>query len=238
MTIDLALFGSALLLGFVGSTHCVGMCGGISATLGAAGGANNVKLSLSYNVGRVLCYTLLGAIVGGSVELLTIPVTPVLPQIGLWLRSLAGLLVIAMGLYVAGWWSGLTRLEAIGKHLWRHVQPLTRKLLPPRHAGSALLLGALWGLLPCGMVYSSLSWTAMNGTALGGAEWMAAFGIGTLPAMMVTTHGGSYIRDLTRRPRVRKLVAIALIIFGASAAVLPWLHGAHSEHEHMHHAAM
>lgn len=238
MTIDLALLGSALLLGFVGSTHCVGMCGGISATLGAVGGANNAILALSYNCGRVLCYMLLGLIVGGSVELITIPIAPAIPQIGLWLRSLAGVFAVALGLHVAGRWRGFTRIEALGKYLWRHVQPITGTLLPPRHAGSALLLGGLWGLLPCSMVYSSLGWAAANGTAIGGAEWMVAFGIGTLPAMLITTQGGGYIRGLIRRPFMRRLAALMLIIFGISTAVLPWLHEVHAGHEHLHHSAM
>jgi uncharacterized protein len=229
MAIDGALLGGGFLLGLLGSTHCIGMCGGISATLGAAGGANNPTFSLAYNLGRVLCYTLLGLLVGGSVELFSAPLAP---QIGLSLRTLAGLLTIAMGLYVGGWWNGLTRLEAIGKYLWRYVQPLTRSLLPPRHVGSALALGALWGLLPCGLIYSSLSWAALNGSAFGGAQAMAAFGVGTLPAMLITTHGGSYIRGVTRRPWLRRGGAIALIFFGVSAALLPWWHSAHPAHDH------
>ena len=217
----------AFLLGFMGSAHCLGMCGGISAALGAANERRAFSLSLAYNIGRVLSYALLGALVGTLAQNLSQPLLQWLPQSARWLRTLAGLMVIAMGFYVAGWWSGLTQLEKIGAHVWRHIQPLTRPLLPPKSIGAALLLGELWGFLPCGLVYSSLTWAALSADAALGAVWMTAFGVGTLPAMLATTHGGSYIQRWRQRPALRFSAALVLIAAGVVATAMPWQHAMH-----------
>lgn len=232
MNIDATIILPAFLLGFMGSAHCLGMCGGISAALGAANGRNTLSLSISYNIGRVLSYAVLGAIVGGATQSLSQPILQLLPAGSRWLRTFAGLMVIAMGFYVAGWWRGLAYLEIMGGYLWRYIQPLTKSLLPPQNNSAAMLLGGLWGLLPCGLVYSSLTWAALNGNAVQGAIWMTAFGAGTLPAMLATTHGGSYVRTWTQRPMLRRIAAIVLIVSGFVAVALPWLH---TQHDHTHH---
>lgn len=234
MMFDVSFVLPAFLLGFMGSTHCLGMCGGISAALGAAGARRSFSLSLAYNIGRVLSYALLGALLGALTQELSQPLLQWLPQSARWLRTLAGLMVIAMGFYVAGWWRGLAQLERVGGYVWRYVQPLTKSLLPPKNVGPALLLGGLWGFLPCGLVYSSLAWAALVADPLRGALWMAAFGAGTLPAMLATTHGSAYLRRWTQRPLLRNAAALILIAGGIVAAVIPWQH---ASHDHTHPAA-
>lgn len=236
MIFDASIILPAFLLGFMGSAHCLGMCGGISAALGAANERRTFALSVSYNIGRVLSYTLLGALVAGMAQGFSQPLLQLLPQGARWLRTLAGLMVIAMGFYVAGWWRGLTHLEKIGAHVWRYVLPLTKPLLPPKSIGAALLLGELWGFLPCGLVYSSLTWAVLSADAMRGALWMAAFGIGTLPAMLATTHGGSYLRNWKQRPALRHAAALVLIVAGIVAAAMPWLHAQHDHSDHLDHA--
>ncbi len=234
---------AGFLLGLFGSGHCLGMCGGIGAALGGA--ANRRALALAYHVGRIGSYTALGALIGTLVALGAGALQPLLPLVGALLRTLAALLVIAMGLYVAGWWFGLTRLEALGARLWRHVAPLTRRLLPPPNLGAALLLGALWGLLPCGLIYSSLAWAAASGNALDAALRMAAFGLGTLPAMAAVTFGGQQLQQRLQRPLLRRVAGVVLIGFGLFALGQVWLHdhdnhatapddmpGAHEHHHH------
>lgn len=244
MTESLSL-GAALLLGLLGSSHCLGMCGGIGAALGAASD-RRWSLALLYHLGRIGSYALLGGLLGLLVQIGAGALQPALPVIGALLRTLAALLVIAMGLYVAGWWLGVTRLEMVGSHLWRRLQPLTRPLLPPRNAGAAIALGALWGLLPCGLIYSSLAWAAASGDALQSAARMAAFGLGTLPAMAAATLGGQQLQRHLRRPGLRKIAGVVLIGFGVIALQQVWLHrhGDHgaadaamepAPHQHMHH---
>lgn len=214
---------AALLVGLMSSSHCLAMCGGIGATLGAASGRPQPLLALAYNLGRVACYALLGLIAGALVLGLGALLQDQLPLLGRGLRSLAALLVIAMGLYVAGWWYGLTRLERLGSGLWRRLQPQVSRLLPARTPAAALALGALWGLLPCGLVYSSLSWAATSGEPLRAALLMGAFGLGTLPAMWATTLGGQQLAHRLRRPWVRRLAGALLVLFGLYTLAHVWL---------------
>lgn len=147
---------SALILGLLGGGHCLGMCGGLMGALTLAIPAEQrgrrLRLLLAYNLGRILSYACAGLLLGLAGW--AVARTPLAGA----LRVVAGLLLIAMGLYLAGWWSGLTRVEALGRGLWRHLEPFARRLLPVSSLPRALLLGAIWGWLPCGLVYSTLLW--------------------------------------------------------------------------------
>ena len=135
------------------------------------------RLLLAYNLGRISSYTLAGLLLGLAGW--AVANSPLV----MGLRVVAALLLIAMGLYLAGWWSGLTRIEALGRGLWRYIQPLTRRFMPVTSLPRALVLGSLWGWLPCGLVYSTLLWAASQGNALDSAALMLAFGLGTLPVL-------------------------------------------------------
>ena len=118
------------------------------------------------------------------------------------LRVLAALLLIAMGLYLAGWWSGLTRIEVLGRGVWRHIQPLASRLLPV----SSLPVRCCWGLvgwLPCGLVYSTLLWAASQGHAGYSAALMLAFGVGTWPVLLATGLAAERVNTLLKRRSVR-----------------------------------
>ena len=162
----------------------MGMCGGLMGALTLAippaQRGRRLRLLVAYNVGRVLSYTAAGLMLGMAGW--AVANSPAV----LVLRIMAALLLIAMGLYLAGWWSGLTRIEAMGRGLWRHIQPVASRLLPVSSLPRALLLGALWGWLPCGLVYSTLLWAASQGNALHSAALMAAFGLGTWPVLLAT----------------------------------------------------
>lgn len=232
LAIDPLAIAGAVTIGLLANTHCLAMCGGISAALGAAGQKSNLAMALAYNLGRILCYMTLGALAGGTIAGLN----TLLPILGPVLRTLAGLLVIAMGLYIGSWWMGLTRLEMIGSKLWRRLQPLSKNWLPPRHPGYALLLGALWGLLPCGLIYSTLSWAATSGNPVRGAVLMGSFGLGTLPALLLTALGGQRAIALLKQPILRKIAGVLLIAMGIFTVITPWLHAGHAGHnQHDHH---
>src|SRR5690606_24393006 len=135
---------------------------------------------LAYNVGRIASYALAGAAFGyiGS-RLLTLT-----PDARLVARLVAGGFMVALGLYLTGWWRLLGALERAGGRLWRHLEPIGRRFLPVDHPGKAFLVGMVWGWLPCGMVYAALAWSLTAGSALEGAALMGAFGAGTLPALL------------------------------------------------------
>ncbi|EKT4465735.1 sulfite exporter TauE/SafE family protein [Pseudomonas putida] len=208
----LPLLGSALVLGLLGGGHCLGMCGGLMGALTLAippeQRGRRLRLLLAYNLGRILSYATAGLVLGlAGVALASSPLAQ-------GLRVVAALLLIAMGLYLAGWWSGLTRIEALGRGLWRHVQPLATRLLPVSSLPRALLLGALWGWLPCGLVYSTLLWAASQGNAAHSAVLMLAFGLGTWPVLVATGLAAERVGAVLRKRGVRMAGGLLVILFG------------------------
>jgi sulfite exporter TauE/SafE len=182
-------FLAVFLIGLLGGVHCAGMCGGIVSALslqmpGATARSGPAwPIHLAYNLGRISSYAIAGAVMGalGSLGLLLNNWLPV--QMALYVA--ANLMMVALGLYL----TGLTRMLAFAEHagqwLWQRVQPLTRRFLPVRGVAQAFPLGMLWGWLPCGLVYSVLTMTLLSGSATRGAAIMLAFGLGTLPNLML-----------------------------------------------------
>lgn len=208
----LPLLISALILGLLGGGHCLGMCGGLMGALTLAippeQRGRRLQLLLAYNLGRILSYASAGVLFGlAGWAVASSPAA-------LLLRIVAGLLLISMGLYLGGWWSGLTRIEALGRGLWRHIQPLASRLLPVSSLPRALLLGALWGWLPCGLVYSTLLWAASQGDALDSCLLMLAFGLGTWPVLLATGMAAERLTALLRRRGVRMAGGLLVILFG------------------------
>ncbi|MGD8174687.1 sulfite exporter TauE/SafE family protein [Marinimicrobium sp. ARAG 43.8] len=203
---------AAFTLGLFSGAHCIGMCGGIVGALSVAipadqRGARRWGLHLGYNVGRITSYSVMGVLAGlvaGGVA----PLTPVL-------RVLAGLLLVAMGLYLAGWWRGLLLLERAGGRLWRHIQPLGRRLMPVARLPQAVLLGALWGWLPCGLVYTALAYALMQGDALVSGGVMLAFGLGTLPSLLAAGLMAGKLTQLLQQRALRTVLAVLIMVFGA-----------------------
>jgi len=201
----LALF----LVGLLGGTHCVGMCGGIVGAL-AMGAPARWSMHLAYNTGRIASYAAAGAIAGllGAASLGLEGQVPV----RLILYFLANLMLIALGLYLTGVTRALAFTERAGQHLWRRLQPLTRRFLPARSVGQALPLGLLWGWLPCGLVYSALASALTAGSAGRGAFLMLAFGLGTLPNLLLAGILLARLNEFVRRPAVR--IGSGLLVLG------------------------
>ena len=207
-----ALLLSALLRGMLGGGHCIGMCGGLMGALTLAippeQRQRRLRLLLTYNLGRIASYGLAGLLLGGAGwALASGPAASVL-------RAIAGGLLVVMGLYLAGWWSGLTRIESLGRLLWRRVEPLARRLLPVGNARRALLLGAIWGWLPCGLVYSTLLWAASQGSPGQAGLLMLAFGLGTWPALLLSGLAAERLGHFLRRRGVRLTGGLLVIAFG------------------------
>jgi sulfite exporter TauE/SafE len=215
---------SAFLIGLLGSTHCLGMCGGISASLSMAlpvGKGYRLRQSvmlLAFNFGRIGSYVLIATLVA----LASTSAASQWASAGLVLRTLAGALLIFMGLSMGQWWQGIRYVERIGAPIWGRLSPLTRRLLPVNHGGQALALGALWGWLPCGLVYSTLGWAALQPTVGSAALTMLFFGLGTLPSMLATGYAAGWIRGLQTHRLFRKFTGALLILFGVWT--LPFQH--------------
>lgn len=210
---------AAFLVGLLGGVHCIGMCGGIVGALSmglqqdtARAGRTLWPELLAYNGGRILSYTLAGAVMGGLGALAADMAA--MHGARLWLQLLAALFMIAMGLYLGGWWFGLAQLERAGQRLWALISPLGRRLMPVRHAGQALALGLLWGWLPCGLIYSVLAWSMAAGGALEGAGLMLSFGLGTLPNLMLMGLAALKLKAWMHRVWVRRGAGLLVLGFG------------------------
>lgn len=216
MSVETGLL-AALLGGFVGSVHCLGMCGGIAGALGMAGGGRG-SFAVAYSAGRITSYALAGALAGALGAGLAGAA-----GLGPWLRLVMGIVLILLGLQVAINLKLLAPIEAAGARLWQRLAPAARRLVPPRNAGQALALGALWGWLPCGLVYGMLAAAAATGGAQDGALFMAVFGLGTAPAMVglawASGRGSSWLTA-----RRRRALGWLLVVFGAWTAATPLLH--------------
>ena len=180
-------YAAAFIAGVSGSLHCMVMCGGLSGALGmrARGAGKTAAGAFAYTsiyqMGRLLSYAMAGAICGGVGGVILSLVA--LPGLMLYLRLTAGMLIVLMGCQMLFSWRLLAAIEMGGAVVWRTLAPLSQKI-PRSGISQALLLGALWGWLPCGLVYSMLLLGVLGGSALHGALLMLVFGLGTLPVMM------------------------------------------------------
>jgi sulfite exporter TauE/SafE len=233
---DYESLGAAFTVGLLGATHCVGMCGGIVGAL-TSGLSEPLRQSrvrhfftqLSYNLGRIASYTLAGLLAGlAGQQVGLLGVTGGFP-LG---RVIAAVVMILMGVYLAGWWHALAWLERAGSHLWKRIEPLGRRVLPVRNPGQALLLGMVWGWLPCGLVYSALALALASGTALNGAAVMLAFGAGTLPALLTLGVTFDVVGRWVRDVRVRRVAGILVILLGLMMLLV--FPGHHGHHPHPH----
>ena len=211
---NLSNFGflSIFLVGLLSGTHCVGMCGGIVTALSAQLPQQKpaLPLHLAYNFGRLTSYMLAGAIMGalGSLSLMLNDALPV--QMALYVA--ANLMLLAMGLYLLGVTRAAAFIEKAGSWLWQRIQPFTRHFIPVSSIKQAFPLGMLWGWLPCGMVYGALSVALLSGSAWRGALTLLAFGLGTLPNLLLA---GMLLARFRRQMQAKPVrIVSGLLVFG------------------------
>ena len=223
----LASAGAGLLAGALSGVHCAAMCGGIVGAhaaipikvipIGAPPTQRQTRpltRNLAFNAGRIASYTLAGALAGSiSAATFVIHDSMALRQA---LFVLANVMLIALGLYLAGLWRGITVLERGGALLWRRIQPFAAALLAtPRPAlRHSLALGTLWGWIPCGLVYAMLVSALASGNAAHGALIMFAFGLGTLPNLLALGWAGAWLGKYGRDARLRRAAGWIICGFG------------------------
>ena len=202
---------AAILIGWVGGVHCLGMCGGIVSALSiSVPQSQRPALLLAYNAGRCLTYILLGAL-AGFLGYAGVSVLGLGPKV---LFALANLLLIGMGLYLMGWPMLVRPLEQGGQHLWRHIEPLARRFFPVTTPLRALMVGVAWGFLPCGLVYSALATAIAASNPLTGVLWMAGFALGTLPNLMLAGWMGAGLLNRLRQSSLRWLAGALVVAWG------------------------
>ena len=216
-------YAAAFMVGLLGGVHCIGMCGGIVGALSFSLSPQKKTPSsilLAYNIGPLGSYTFAGLLAGllGATLLEVIP----LAQVQQVLLLLSGVLMVLMGMYLASWWSLLRHFEHVGGRLWKLIEPFGRKLLPVRSPAQALLLGMIWGWLPCGLVYSVLIWSMSGGGALSGALLMLSFGLGTLPNLLAMGMFANRLQHFVQQSVVKTVAGSLLIGFGVLMCWRAW----------------
>lgn len=204
-------FVALFLVGLLGGTHCVGMCGGIVGAL-SLGTTARWSMLFAYNAGRILSYGAAGAI-AGTLGAASLGLEGQIPA-RLILYFLANLMLVALGFYLLGMTRALAFTERAGQGLWRFIQPFTKGFLPARSVKQAFPLGLLWGWLPCGLVYSALASALTAGSAGRGALMMLAFGLGTLPNLLLAGIVLARLNEFVRRPLVRMFSGLLVLGFG------------------------
>lgn len=211
--IELSLM-SAFLVGLLGGGHCVGMCGGIvgAVSMHLPQSKSKAPFLLSYNAGRILSYTFAGAIAGlvGASSFFLEHVLPIQHV----LYGITSLMLIALGLYLAGIWHGVTYLEGAGKGIWKTLQPYSKRYIPLQNIKQAFFLGSLWGWLPCGLVYSVLIAAIATGSAINGGLLMLAFGLGTLPTLLTMGMAAVRLKTMLQNIWVRRASGLLVLGFG------------------------
>lgn len=219
-----ALVLSGFLMGLFGGAHCVGMCGGIvSVVCGGAsrcapadGGAASSRWHFValYNAGRIASYAMAGALLGafGGTALADAR----LDVFRYLLRALAAFTMLAAGLHLLGLPTVFG--AKLGASLWRRVRPLATRLLPSDRPRDALLLGLLWALMPCGLLYGALALAASARSAGEGALTAVAFGVGTLPVMLTMSALARTVARWLARRAVRQVAGAVVFGFGVFAA--------------------
>jgi sulfite exporter TauE/SafE len=210
---------AVFVLGLLGGTHCIGMCGGIVSALSipSASAGPIWPRQLAYNLGRITTYAMLGVLAGavGSASLVFNNYLPV----QLTLYVLANCMMIGMGLYLMGLPQAFLPLEKLGQRLWRRVLPLSQPFMRGQSAAKAYPLGVLWGLLPCGLTYGVLSTALMSGSALRGGALMLSFGVGTLPNLLLAGVLLARYGKLIRSKLFRTAAGVLVMSFGVYGLV-------------------
>ena len=209
---------AAFMIGLLGSTHCIGMCGGIVGAL-TMGLPENERRSvkgllpylLLYNSGRLLSYTLAGFIIA----IITVSAGHLIQPGRFPLGGIiGGLFMLALGVYIAGWFQTMAPLEKLGSRFWRLIEPVGRRFLPVTSYSRAFSLGFIWGWLPCGLVYSTLAMAAITADLVKTPLLMLAFGAGTLPLLLAMGGAAESLQRFTRNKWTRYIAGLILIVFG------------------------
>jgi hypothetical protein len=205
---------AVFLVGLLGGAHCLGMCGGIVTALTVQMPKHRPawSLHLAYHAGRITTYALAGVLAGG-LGAAALRLDGILP-VQILLYVVAQLMLVALGLYLLGVPRYLDMFERAGRALWRRLQPAASALFPIRTARRGYAVGLLWGLLPCGLVYSVLVTALVTGSAANGALAMLAFGAGTLPSLLAAGTVFPALQRIRRTQTVRRAAGGVVIAFG------------------------
>jgi hypothetical protein len=202
------MFYTAIIMGFVGSLHCIGMCSPL-VMMASGTGHQFLLRRIVYNVSRIIPYAMLGAIAGSFGTLLQFP------QLQYWLSLGFGVGLVLVG--ITGIRKSFTIpfiAPIIGKVVSK-IKLLFSKYLSKKTWSSFFVLGFLNGFIPCGLTYIAASYCLLLPNAVSGSLFMIFFGLGTIPAMIgfpfIITH---LLKSF--KFNLKKVASIAIVVLGCS----------------------
>ncbi len=205
-------FSLIFLSGLLGSSHCLGMCGGFAVLLGmnTATPSRAFFSQTAYSAGRVFCYTILGAIAGFAGQRISLSANQ-------WVNASAILSIVA-GLFLV-----VQGLKAAGVSVWKNTATKTAQgclmgsmfqtYFQSPSLMSKFLAGVMTGFLPCGLLYAFLALAAASQDLIAGGAIMMAFGFGTVPLMVMAGLGGRMLSFVMRK-RLLKIAAWSVVVTG------------------------
>jgi len=221
---------TGLLAGLFGSTHCLAMCGGIVGLLHSQLPQGGSALSAGFHIGRITSYlaiAMLATLIGMLPGQLLPDAAPAI------MRIVLGLLIISMAVYIAAPGRFRDLAGQLAAPLTRRLMPLLSKFLPVRSLDQAIGLGLLWGLLPCGLLYSIVAAAVLLADPLATTAMVVAFGAGTVPLLLGSGLLMLKFRSAVNRRSLRMTAALLLVLTGLLIAAGPQL-GRYIDHPWMH----
>lgn len=197
-------------MGLAGGVHCIGMCGGIASafTFATPKSANQAPYIVAYNLGRIFSYSIAGALTGFLSSIFTAKVIGAMAV----LQVISIVFLVLLALYISDIFKLLVHFERLGNVFWKRISPLGKRFIPFKSPFHTVFYGMIWGWLPCGLVYTALTWSLASGTTLNGALFMLFFGLGTLPALLASSFGASFLIPYFQNKTVRLCVAFLLFL--------------------------
>ncbi len=228
-----ALFLAAFSMGLFGSPHCLGMCGGIVTAFGLSmqhvSNSKKNGLILTYHVGRLISYSLLGLIA----SLVGVAIFQSIMSNGAP-RIVLGSVLVLIGLAMLGL-PLFNQLEKFGMRFWQSLAPIRKKVFPIDSFGKALFAGLLWGFLPCGLVYGALMMAIAGNNIATGAALMFVFGLGTMPMLIATQKTVGLLQSSIKNFRLRQINGVIMMLSGLAVIFIPMMmHHNHNQSSHSH----
>jgi len=207
-----------LMIGFFSGFHCIAMCGGLCAVICQKQNAPQTVLT---NLGRVITYTLLGAVFAGLIQGASLQLD--LASLGFFLRVLMGIMLVLTGLVLV--FKNKAKWLVLQKPLpfWPKVSSKLQKIQLNNNTSSVILKGMLWGLIPCGLLYGMLVIAATTADVIRGASFMLFFGIGTMLPLLLSQLAINKLARTQKGQIMRTFSGVFVTILGLWILLSPWL---------------
>lgn len=209
---NIIIYFTSFMIGISSSAHCIGMCSSIAIFFSVkTSKKEKKKIILSYNIGRILSYSIIG-LIGGILG--TTIFNLINKEISIFIiKIINGSVMILFGLYLLGFLNKIKIIENILLKTYYNIKFIDDKLFPIDTYFKGILIGMFWGLLPCGLIYSVFLWSLNSETIIKSFLIMTFFGLGTFPSMFFLEYSIDIIKNINKYKKIINYIIIILGIF-------------------------